>query len=156
MLICSVPTFAFFVALLITSAWPTGLMADDQFEARHPFLYLSAPLTGVSKPNQPLVEIGFAIRKSSTFATGDFHSSRHLPLVRLAFTGQGLRNWSALGIDMTKLHANDDSSDGTESPSGLRRAVMVGGVALLITAAIVSADCSTRASPRSTRDWLCS
>ena len=142
------------VALLITSAWPTALMAEEQFEARHPFLYLSVPLTASSKPNQPLAELGFAIRQSHSPASEYSSSSRQLQLVNFAFSSRGLRNWSAFGVDMTKLRARSDSSEEAESPYGLVHAVILVG-ALAVAAAIVEADCAMQASPQSTRDWLC-
>ena len=124
------------VAFLILGSWPTVLMAEEQFEARHPSLYLSVPLTAWSKPNQPLAELGFAIRESHSSPSEYSGSSRQLQLVNFAFSSRGLRNWSAFGIDMTKLHANGDSSDKAEGSTGPGPLVVVGAVvgAVLVTA----------------------
>lgn len=104
----------FVVALLITSVWSNVLLAEERFDAHHPFLYVSVPLAAASKPNQPLAELGFAIRQSYGLTSAYSDASRQLPLVNLTFTSQGLRNWSAFGIDVTKLRANGDSASDAE------------------------------------------
>ena len=124
------------IALLMVSAWPNILLAKEQFDTHHPFLYVSVPLAAVSKPNQPLAELGFAIRQSNGLMTTYSDSSRQLPLVNLTFTSQGLRSWSAFGIDVTKLSANVDSASEAENLPAVNPAVWVG--AILLGAALIA------------------
>jgi hypothetical protein len=121
----------FAIATLIISAGSNVLLAAEQFDTHHPFFYVSVPLTAVSKPNQPLAELGFAIRQSDGLMTAYSDSSRQLPMVNLTFTSQGLRNWSAFGIDVTKLGVNGNASvEAEDVPAAHPVVLIVGGILL--------------------------